>query len=232
MDLKAKNEKLISTLEAHQSSFASIAPSLLPSSNIALLDLSVTNKALQKIDPHDTPMLEKFIWNLMAEKNAHVGVGGYDEDRRWYQKAEQYVGEECRSIHLGVDIWGVIETPVCAPLDGNVHSFNNNAAFGDYGPTIILEHSLDGQTFHTLYGHLTVESLADKMVGQEINNGEQIGAFGSAEVNGDWPPHVHFQIIIDMLGNKGDFPGVALPSKREEFLTNCPDPNLILSLEI
>jgi murein DD-endopeptidase MepM/ murein hydrolase activator NlpD len=109
-----------------------------------------------------------------------------------------------------------------------VHSAQDNALFGDYGPTVILTHELDGATFHTLYGHLSRESLAGKEPGAVIKRGERIGTFGAPPINGDWPPHLHFQIIVDMLGKVGDYPGVAAESQRELYLTLCPDANLIL----
>jgi peptidoglycan LD-endopeptidase LytH len=48
--------------------------------------------------------------------------------------------------------------------------------------------------------------------------------------NGNWPPHLHFQLIADMEGWKGDYPGVCKYSEREKWLGNCPDPDLVLDL--
>jgi hypothetical protein len=48
--------------------------------------------------------------------------------------------------------------------------------------------------------------------------------------NGHWPPHLHFQLIIDMGKAKGDYPGVCKYSEREKYLDNCPDPGFILSM--
>jgi murein DD-endopeptidase MepM/ murein hydrolase activator NlpD len=113
-------------------------------------------------------------------------------------------------------------------LDGVVHSFADNAAFGDYGPTIILQHCLEDQRFYTLYGHLTQESLEGVTQGMRIRGGQQIGSVGSPPTNGDWPPHLHFQIISNMLGLVGDFPGVAARSRRDYFLSLCPDPSVLI----
>ena len=49
--------------------------------------------------------------------------------------------------------------------------------------------------------------------------------------NGGWPAHLHFQIIGDLMGFIGDFPGVAKQSEIEEWLERCPDPNLILGMD-
>ncbi|RYZ44700.1 MAG: peptidase M23, partial [Chitinophagaceae bacterium] len=45
-----------------------------------------------------------------------------------------------------------------------------------------------------------------------------------------WPPHLHFQIIKDMHGWKGDYPGVCRFSEKEAYLQNCPDADLILQM--
>jgi 4-aminobutyrate aminotransferase-like enzyme len=60
-----------------------------------------------------------------------------------------------------------------------------------------------------------------------VGKGERIGSVGNYPVNGDWPPHLHFQIITDMLGMRGDFPGTCRPSQRDVWLSISPDPNLI-----
>jgi murein DD-endopeptidase MepM/ murein hydrolase activator NlpD len=135
-----------------------------------------------------------------------------------------------RRLHLGVDIWGPAGTPVHAPLEGTVHSFAFNDAYGDYGATLILQHKLDGVIFHTLYGHLSLHSIEDKREGADIAKGDWIAAFGEPAENGQWPPHLHFQVIQNMRGMKGDFPGVCRYSEREGYLANGPDPDLILGM--
>ena len=51
------------------------------------------------------------------------------------------------------------------------------------------------------------------------------------EVNGDYPPHLHFQIINDLQGNFGDYLGVCSANELDFYKENCPDPNLILKLK-
>ncbi len=135
-----------------------------------------------------------------------------------------------RRLHLGVDIWGPADTPVYAPLPATVHSFAFNSAYGDYGATLILQHEMEGIIFHTLYGHLSLKSIEDKREGQTIENGEWIATFGEPAENGHWPPHLHFQIIIDMKEAKGDYPGVCAFDERESYLQNSPDGDLILNM--
>jgi len=195
----------------------------------ARLDLSLANPIVANARVHDNKDVTRLLALVMERSGAQYGIGGYGEKRGWYARGEQFThGEEVRSIHLGVDIWAPAGTPVYSPLDGIVHSFQDNALFGDYGPTIILQHSLQGETVYTLYGHLSRESLAGLVEGEVIRRGERFATRGAAPINGDWPPHLHFQIMIDMLGKVGDYPGVAAESQRELFLTLCPDPNFIL----
>ena len=135
-----------------------------------------------------------------------------------------------RNIHLGIDFWCGVNTPVVSVMKGKIHSFNNNTALGDYGPTIILKHEIEGFVFYTLYGHLSLASLEGLIVGAKIEAGEVIGYLGSSLVNGNYAPHLHFQIIKEIGESFGDFKGVtSLKNKEEDFL-NCPDPNLLLKI--
>jgi murein DD-endopeptidase MepM/ murein hydrolase activator NlpD len=109
-----------------------------------------------------------------------------------------------------------------------VHSLADNDNFGDYGPTVILEHDLEGIPFYTLYGHLARREVALLRPGMFIEPGVTFAEVGPPPENGDWPPHLHFQVISNMLGLKGDFPGVALPADQEKWEALCPNPNLIL----
>jgi murein DD-endopeptidase MepM/ murein hydrolase activator NlpD len=109
-----------------------------------------------------------------------------------------------------------------------VHSFKDNDNFGDYGPTILLQHNLDGLTLYSLYGHLSRESLTGLSVGQPISKNQLIGAFGNSTENGHWPTHLHFQLIFDLEGCAGDYPGVGRYSEKEKLIKNIPDPGLLL----
>ena len=199
-----------------------------------LLDLSVNNQELKTINTSNSKDLEAYIFGFIKSQNAKVAFGGYNETRNLYQRSLHFNQQDTtteRNIHLGVDLWMEAGTPVFAPLKGKIHSFKNNTNYGDYGPTIILEHHVDGVTFHTLYGHLSLESLTSLKVGQTFNSGESIATLGDASVNGDYPPHLHFQIIKDMQGLKGDYPGVCSRLDLNFYLSNCPDPNLLLKFD-
>jgi len=202
-------------------------------SDYSPLDLSIHNSNLKAINVSSSDDLETFIWDYMKTKNAKVVYGGYLEHRGIYQRSDyfnQSNSETERNIHLGLDIWIEANTSIYAPLAGTIHSFKNNTNHGDYGPTIILKHHIEGVEFYTLYGHLSLAAIRDLEVGVEVKKGERIATLGTAEVNGDYPPHLHFQIIKDIQEYKGDYPGVSNQLDLAFYKENCPDPNLLLKL--
>ena len=167
----------------------------------------------------------------LTQPPARPSYGGYGEDRNAYtQELFAPAGEEPRTVHLGVDIFAPAGTDVFTPLPARVHSSRINDKPGDYGPTIILEHAIDGGVFHTLYGHLSRDSLKGLKPGAAFMAGEPIGSLGTRNENGGWPPHLHFQVILDLKGMRGDYPGVCRRSERDEWLAICPDPRPLLGL--
>lgn len=222
---------LSTLLQKHATIFAPVVPFDWQKDNTLVLDFTAQNTELEQIDLTNTSVFSQYVFNKISQAGAVVGVGGYNEHRWIYRRSEHFQQtEDPRCIHLGIDIWAAAGTPVFAPLAGKVHSFQHNDNFGDYGPTIIVEHELEGTKFYTLYGHLSLESLTGKYMGMSVQAGEQIANFGNYPINGDWPPHLHFQVMSDMLGLAGDFPGVCSLTDRAKFLEICPDPNLILGI--
>lgn len=194
------------------------------------LDLSIDNKDLDSVDISSASEMESYIKKLLRKAQKKVAIGGYLEERGIYRRSNHFNDpkEEERNIHLGVDLWADAGTSVLSAFDARVHSFQNNTNFGDYGPTIILEHHLKEESFYTLYGHLSLESLQHIHKEKKIQKGEVIGWLGKPEVNGDYAPHLHFQIIQDLQEKNGDYPGVCSKSELNFYQENCIDPNLIL----
>jgi murein DD-endopeptidase MepM/ murein hydrolase activator NlpD len=192
-------------------------------------DFTNNNKTLGASEIADTNLFTGYIDRTLKFNGAKFGIGGYKENRTLYRRSDLFAGEEARSLHLGVDIWGPAGTPVYAALGGRVHSLAYNDNFGDYGATIILLHQLDAVAFHTLYGHLSLADLARYQEGQYITRGQVVGHFGTPAENGNWPPHLHFQVIHELY-TKGDYPGVCKISESEAYLKNCPDADLILNM--
>ncbi|WP_316632597.1 peptidoglycan DD-metalloendopeptidase family protein [uncultured Flavobacterium sp.] len=196
------------------------------------LDLSVTNQELVEYKPENAVEFQNFISNYLEKNNAEVAYGGYIEGRTLYQRSTIFKNDSIpeRNIHIGLDLWTKANTPVLAPLDGKVHSFKNNIGLGDYGPTIILEHEVENEKFYTLYGHLSLESIENLTVGTLFRKGEKIATLGNSDVNGDYAPHVHFQIIQNIEDYWGDYPGVCNTNDLNFYIENCPDPNLLLKI--
>lgn len=201
----------------------------LPKATWVPLDLSVDNPSVCAEGVKNPLEFHDFIFNQIAQMNAQVGYGGVFENRGWYQRSDVFgCGEDVRNLHIGLDLWCRSDVSVVCPIDGVIHSFQNNDNFLDYGPTIILEHRVEELAFYSLYGHLSIDSLAGKKIGQQVYKGQEFGRIGSPPGNGGWPPHLHFQLMLDLLGKIGDFPGVCSPSHRTLYELLCPSPLLLL----
>jgi murein DD-endopeptidase MepM/ murein hydrolase activator NlpD len=223
---------LLSTLlQRHQASFGPVLPVDLNDANVTRLDFTANNPQVTSADLRNTADFDQLVNAMLAEKNATIGIGGYLENRVIYRRSAHFgpgAAEEPRSLHLGVDVWLPAGTLVLAPLPAVVHSLADNDNFGDYGPTVVLQHALEDTVFYSLYGHLSRHEWRALRVGQALQQGEAFATVGPFPENGDWPAHLHFQLMADMQGRVGDFPGVARPSERDAWATLCPDPNLVL----
>jgi len=231
----AKSARIRGWLRTNQRVIAPVLPLDLRTAPSVVLDLAVGSSLISG-DPDENaePALTARIDAVMREANARVAVGRYDEPRLLYT-APFFAGpteaSERRTIHIGVDLFAPAGTPVHAPLDGVLHAFADNAVPQDYGPVIILRHETDeGDAFFTLYGHLSRTSLEGLTIGQRIARGERFATFGTPDENVGWTPHLHLQIITDLLGLGTDFPGVAPASQRPVWRSLSPDPNLIVGI--
>ena len=187
--------------------------------NSLLLKSNPSNKKLNTL-------VEKFLDN-------RVGVGLYGEKRKVY-KSDHYLSSlnknKRRDIHLGIDIFVNKNTALKAPLNGKIVILHNNNFKYDYGPTIVMEHNINKLKFYTLYGHLSKKCLTKLNIGQNIKKGEWIGEIGGYEINGNWPPHLHFQIMLSLLNEKNNFSGVGEEYLLQIWKQISPDPNIILNL--
>jgi murein DD-endopeptidase MepM/ murein hydrolase activator NlpD len=225
-----KNE-VVAALEASGQTIAPVVPFDLRSGRLEVFDFTAANTELAHLDINDVAGFTGFLFERIAASEIPVGIGRYNEDRVLYRHSPLFDGTtERRSVHLGIDLFVVEGTGILAPLPAVVHSLADNAGLGDYGPTVILEHELNGARFFTLYGHLSRDTLAALDTGRKLEAGQALGAVGDVHENGGWPPHLHFQIICEEPAKNGDYPGVAAPSERERYLALCPDPNLILRI--
>lgn len=228
-------------LQKNTNNFHSVVDFNPDTDKICSLDFTVDNKELTSEIINDTSRFSKYVDARLATAKSLYGIGGYKEDRVLYRRSNLFnavsVGSQIeqvelqdRTIHLGIDIWGAAGTKVYLPLGGMVHSYAFNDAFGDYGATIIVQHQLEGIAFHTLYGHVSLADLAQLQPGKYISRGEVIAHFGEPHENGNWPPHLHFQVIGDMNLKQGDFPGVCTKAESAAYFLNCPNPDYILNM--
>ena len=221
----------VAALEANRDRTAPVVPLDLRAGQLEIFDFTAANTELTRLDINDVSGFTEYLFERIAASEIPVGIGRYNEDRVLYRHSPLFDGAaERRSIHLGIDLFVVEGTEIMVPLPAVVRSLADNAGLGDYGPTVILEHELEGSTFFTLYGHLSRDTLPSLKRGQKLAAGQTLGAVGDVQENGGWPPHLHFQIICDASLEGGDYPGVATPSERERYLELCPDPNLILGI--
>jgi 4-aminobutyrate aminotransferase-like enzyme/Ser/Thr protein kinase RdoA (MazF antagonist) len=217
---------------------APVVGSALAGPTVHVFDLGVGSTEMGVGAPGDfeTRDLSEKLFGQMAAAGKAVGLGRYDEVRSWYGgdlfEAPADEAPRRRTVHVGIDVFLEAGAAVAAPLDGTVVSAAINPGRLDYGPTLIIEHAPhDGPTFWSLYGHLAPESVTAIEIGQVVRAGEPIGAIGDYPGNGDWPPHLHFQLIADRLDYTSDFPGVCAPDERAVWTSLSPDPARLLGLD-
>jgi len=122
---------------------------------------------------------------------------------------------------------------VHAPIAGVVHDVGESTSAFGFGPTVLLRHeTAEGTPVFTRYGHLDRDALTLCTPGRPVSPGAQLGRIGTADVNGGWTPHLHFQVITDLLGLGRRFPGVGHLSRRAAWRLLCPNPNLVLGIPV
>jgi 4-aminobutyrate aminotransferase-like enzyme len=230
------SKKMINWLDSQKDNFSSPIGLNLRVEPVAVLDLGMSSHLLSS-DPsqNDELLLTPRLKHAIQSGCATVGIGQYNE-ARYLNTTSEFPSDddptnEYRTIHLGIDLFAPAESPVYAPMDGIVHAYTEKSSHKDYGHVILLEHKSDQHpTFYTLYGHLGRSSLDNLRIGQTILKGGKFASLGHSNVNGGWTPHLHFQIITDLLELDCNFPGIVSPKHRSIWLNLCPDPNLILGI--
>jgi len=201
-------------------------------SEIAIPDMSISGSFFEEDPEHEN--LEKAADRLNQFQFLHpkaLLANGYLETRSFYNTAnfERNINDkkEYRNIHLGTDFWVPARTPIHSPFDGEIVISYDNDIHKDYGPLLVLKHLYKGESFYTLYGHLSKDSLLLSKKNKKVKQGDLIGYIGDVSENGHWVPHLHFQIITDLMGEIQNYPGVAYPSEIETWKQRCPNPSLL-----
>ena len=244
----AKSTQVTNWLRENSSQFANVLNTNWQETQPIVFDLTPGSLLLgQLTDPDNTQAFTDLLFSQLVQTKfgkPKIGIGRYDEPRRIYTAGSFRIPgnerDEWRTIHIGLDLFAEVGTAVHAPLPGKIHRFANNTDRFDYGPVIVLQHDVgDGLTFYTLYGHLSESSLDGISVGQPIAQGQKFAEIGNFPNNGNWPPHLHLQILVDIpchpftlspLHPVTDFPGVAAPSQRAIWRSLCPDPNVLVRI--
>jgi 4-aminobutyrate aminotransferase-like enzyme/Ser/Thr protein kinase RdoA (MazF antagonist) len=233
-----RTEAVCSWLRHRTDRFSPVLGVDLSAAGCVVFDLSVGSPLVSGDQAANAePELSRRLFGEMKQRGVEVGIGRHDEARLLCTSplfvTGQGLTEEQRTIHLGVDLFAEAGTPVYAPIAGALFAFSKNEAPEHYGPVVVLQHSTDdGDTFHTLYGHLSKRSLEGFHLGKSFDQGEQIGTIGTPAVNGGWTPHLHFQIITDLLELGCNFPRVCRASQRHIWTRFSPDPNVVLGVPV
>ncbi len=92
------------------------------------------------------------------------------------------------SFHTGTDFAAPDGAPILAAADGTVTVAESS---GGYGGLIVIEHTLNGQTVATAYGHIW-ETGIHVQPGDTVTAGQHIGDIGSS--GNSTGPHLHFEV--------------------------------------
>ncbi|MDC1491994.1 aminotransferase class III-fold pyridoxal phosphate-dependent enzyme [Flavobacteriaceae bacterium] len=195
------------------------------------LDLSVSSEWLGLSENFENlDIFENKINYLQQQNNDKIISGGYLEPRQLYNtknyERESNNGVENRTIHLGIDFWVKKDTEIINLFDGVIDTISIDKNDKGYGGLIILKHLVDDFSFYTLFGHLSHTKFKYN-IGDFLKKGALIGYVGDKSKNGNWIPHLHFQLLLSKLNYLQDFPGVCYHSEMDVFKSLCPDPNLI-----
>ncbi len=215
----------------HSLPLSALFPSI-DANGIHPLDLSVSGTWIgDREEASDLDFFQYKIEQLQKKVPDRIIAGGYLEPRAFYE-TEAYErkgnsGKESRTVHLGIDFWLPVNTPVHTPFDGEVVTAVNDKGDKEYGGLIILKHQEDGIDFYTLYGHQTIKSVEQWKAGDQIKKGQLLSRIANWPENGNWAPHLHFQVMLSLLNYVDDFPGVAYPGELDLWRSICPDPNLL-----
>jgi len=126
--------------------------------------------------------IEKRLWDgpWLRMKNSAT-MAQFGDQRIYYYKGN----EIDRSMHMGVDLASLAQTPIQAANNGRVILARD---LGIYGNSVVIDH---GQGLCTLYGHLSSIHVSE---GQTVTKGEVIGNSGkSGLATGD---HLHFGVLV------------------------------------
>jgi hypothetical protein len=136
----------------------------------------------EELQEHCRSFTKERLWDgPWLRMNNAATMAQFGDQRIYYYKGE----EIDRSVHLGVDLASLAQTPVQAANNGRVILARD---LGIYGDSVVIDH---GQGLCTLYGHLSSIHVSE---GQTVTKGDVIGNTGkSGLATGD---HLHFGFLV------------------------------------
>jgi murein DD-endopeptidase MepM/ murein hydrolase activator NlpD len=161
----------------------------------------------------------------MQKPTHRITIGRYNEKRPYLYHQSMF--DNSRHYHMGIDLGAPAGTNIHAFDDGEIFLFTEHKTPGDYGPTIITKHQIEGIDLYALHGHLSKDSLTQIKCGQQIKKGEVFATIGDQFENGGWPPHVHFQLSYK-APKTANMPGVVSEQDLKSALSIYPDPRIVL----
>lgn len=223
---------LAAWLAAHRADFAPVVGVDFAQAPPHVLDLGIGSPLLGADPAHGRgEPLAAAIAAELQRAGASVGVGRHDE-ARFTQGAYGCIGveqpvAELATVHLGMDLFVSAGTEVHAPLAGVVCALATRGGEA----CVVLHHSPTGAPeFFTLYHHLAADSVTALVQGRHVGRGQVLGMVAASTQNGGEPPHVHFQIALDLLDRGADFPRQVPVVERAAWSALSPDPNLLLGV--
>jgi len=155
------------------------------------INLNLNYESLKSnLDLSHPDICEKWIKQLLEEKNADYIFGGFLEDRTYIWR--NHPNEKAESlIHLGIDYSVPAGVEIVLPLDGElIHVMKDPLNKIGWGGRLIFK-LIDGN--YLLFGHL--DQNIKLKIGKNYKKGEIVGIVGKKEVNGNWWPHLHAQLM-------------------------------------
>lgn len=212
--------------------FGPVVAAALDRDHVAILDASLAPERLLHSSRDGGDNLTAWWRAEIARVAPRIGIGRYAENRGIYDHPDAPREANPRKIHHAIDIFLPAGTEVLCPYPGTIEDFANDTDHHGFGGILILRHETDqGVPFWTFYGHLAPGELTGLKRGQNVTKGAVIGKLAAEAENGDWPPHLHFQLMTHLMGwDALEVIGISWASQWELWREICPNPNIILNV--
>lgn len=166
-----------------------------------IFDFSSKNPKTLEYDPADFDQFNTMVFDEMKNSSCKWGIGRYLEERKSLLRDYPNIIEEERYYHLGLDIVVPYDTPMYAPLNGEVYATGKETQIGNYGGYIMLKHIVNDIVFYSFYGHLKTPHAVNP--GDKISAGQEFARIGQNSDSGGWFCHTHLQILTQQAIDDG-----------------------------